>query len=69
MKCNMHIGNKPYGNKVTIRRKFVPIKFSITGENQFVNAAVKLPFTTNKVIGLLTTSSLVNPCIDEGLPP
>lgn len=46
-----------------VKRRFVPITFTVNREDQFLNAAVKLPFTSNKVIGVLTCSK-VNPCKD-----
>ncbi|GAA4277018.1 hypothetical protein [Aquimarina mytili] len=61
MKCRIQLGNKEDSKGVIVRRKFVPIQFKITRENQFVNASAKLPFTTNKVIGVLTTKQ-VNTC-------
>ncbi len=68
MKCKIQLNNKQGSNGVIVRRKFVPIQFKITRENQFVNATAKLPFTTNKVIGLLTTKR-VNTCTKEPFAP
>ncbi|MBL0685304.1 hypothetical protein [Aquimarina mytili] len=61
MKCKIETYNKEDGKSVIVRRKFVPIQFKITKENQFVNASAKLPFTTSKVIGVLTVKK-VNTC-------
>ncbi|OED38574.1 hypothetical protein AB832_04490 [Flavobacteriaceae bacterium (ex Bugula neritina AB1)] len=70
MKCVLHTNNKNNPKELIVRRKFVPIKLISIGENQFLNAGTKLPYTTAKVIGLLTTSKVIGPpCIDEGLPP
>ncbi len=70
MKCVIHSNNKNGSKELIVRRKFVPIKLIIKGENQFLNAGTKLPFSTAKVIGLLTTSKVIGPpCIDEELPP
>ncbi len=67
MKCKIQLSNKQGSKGVIVRRKFVPIQFKITRENQFVNAAAKLPFTTNKVIGLLTCSK-AHACADQDVP-
>ncbi len=69
MKCNTDKYNKKDPQGVIVRRKFVPIKFSIHRENQFLNAGTKLPYTTAKVIGVLTTSTIHNKCNDLPLPP
>ncbi|MBQ0733926.1 hypothetical protein [Aquimarina celericrescens] len=67
MKCKIHTHNKKEAKAVIVRRKFVPIRFKITRENQFVNAAAKLPFSSNAVIGMLTTNQ-VNYCSDAPVP-
>lgn len=67
MKCKIHTHNKKEAKAVIVHRKFVPIRFKITRENQFVNAAAKLPFTSNGVIGMLTTNK-VNSCSDAPVP-
>ncbi|GAA4273626.1 hypothetical protein U6A24_18350 [Aquimarina gracilis] len=67
MKCKIHMGNKRETKAVIVRRKFVPIQFKITRENQYVNAEAKLPFTSNAVIGMLTTNK-VNACSDVPVP-
>ncbi|WP_271785361.1 hypothetical protein [Aquimarina algiphila] len=64
MKCLIHSGNKEHTEGLIIRRKFVPLKFTIHRENQFLNAAAKLPFTTNAVIGILKTSNVQIKCSD-----
>ncbi|WP_271785289.1 hypothetical protein [Aquimarina algiphila] len=64
MKCLIHLGNKQDANGLVIRRKFVPIKLTIHRENQFLNAEAKLPFATNAVIGILTTSNVQKKCSD-----
>ncbi len=69
MKCIIDSGNKEDKKGVIVRRKFVPLKFTIHRENQFLNAAVKLPFTTAKVIGVLTTSNSQKPCSDTPILP
>ncbi|KAA1244524.1 hypothetical protein [Aquimarina sp. RZ0] len=68
MKCIIHNENNKGGSATIVRRKFVPIKFTIERENQFLNAAAKLPFTTTKVNALLTTSEVQKPCNDTPLP-
>lgn len=67
MKCILKENNKSGNDSVVIRRKFVPIQFNIERENQFVNASVKLPFSTAKVVGVLTTHK-VTPCKDTPFP-
>ncbi len=67
MKCKIDSDNKEHPEGLVVRRKFVPLKFTIQRENQFLNAEAKLPFTTNKIIGVLTCSK-VNSCTDEGIP-
>ncbi len=68
MKCFSRLYNKEGSNPVIVRRKFVPIRFQITRENQYVNATAKLPFTFNTLIGLLTTSK-AEPCNETSYPP
>ncbi|WP_062055995.1 hypothetical protein [Aquimarina longa] len=68
MKCKINSDNKKHPTGVIVRRKFVPLKFTIHRKNQFLNAGAKLPFTSSKVIGLLTTAT-VAPCIATELPP
>ncbi len=64
MKCKIDSDNKEHTEGLIVRRKFVPLKFTIHRENQFLNAEAKLPFTTNKIIGILTCSK-VDSCIEE----
>ncbi len=68
MKCKIDSDNKKYANGLIVRRKFVPLKFTIHRENQFLNAEAKLPFTTNAVIGILTTSNSERKCSDDSRP-
>lgn len=68
MKCIVKEKNKG-GNATIVRRKFVPIKFTIQRENQFLNAGAKLPFATSKVQALLVTSKLENKCSDLPIIP
>ncbi|WP_103072269.1 hypothetical protein [Aquimarina sediminis] len=68
MKCQIDINNKKGDDTVIVRRKFVPIKFNIHRENQFLSAASKLPFTTSKVIGVLTTTNVKKQCSDTPFP-
>ena len=65
MKCLIKTDN----NTSIVRRKFVPIRFKIERENQFINASAKLPFSTAKVVGVLTTVNGKKPCSDDPLPP
>ncbi len=58
MKCKIETYNKQEDKGVIVHRKFVPIPLKITRENQFINASAKLPFTTAKVIGVLTTQKV-----------
>ena len=69
MKCLINTADKQEQNRIIVRRKFVPIKFTVQREGQFLNAGAKLPFATSKVNGLLVTSKVEDPCVDEGLPP
>lgn len=52
------------GERKIVKRRFIPLTFTVDYEGQFLNAAAKLPFTSNKVIGVLTCSK-VNPCNDS----
>ena len=62
--------NKSTKGTVIVRRKFVPIKFTIERGNQFLSAGAKLPFfTTSKVVGLLTSTEVDAKCNDQPLPP
>lgn len=67
MKCVIHTGNKEQGGGVIVRRKFVPIQFKIERANQFINASAKLPFTSAKIVGVLTTSK-VSSCNKDPFP-
>ncbi|MBQ4818875.1 hypothetical protein [Aquimarina sp. MMG016] len=70
MKCIIKGGNnKSTYDTVIVRRKFVPIKFIIERENQFLNAGTKLPFATTKVNALLVTSKVKKSCVDKELLP
>ena len=68
MECKNDLDNKMQQSGVIVRRKFVPIKFSIHKENQFVSAGAKLPFTANRILGVLTTTT-ISPCTDTAVPP
>lgn len=67
MKCKVDIENGVNDTGIIVKRRFIPIPMTIEREGQFMNASTKLPFTANKVIGILTTSKVDKPCIDT--PP
>ncbi|WP_299187639.1 hypothetical protein [uncultured Aquimarina sp.] len=70
MKCIIkRENNKKDNNGLIVRRKFVPIKFTIQRENQFLNAGAKLPFTAAKVNALLVTSKVEKKCSDSPITP
>lgn len=69
MKCRIDQDNKERSQGLIVRRKFVPLKFSILRENQFLNAGTKLPFTSCKLIGMLIGAKVTDPCIDMPAPP
>jgi len=56
------------GKHLIVKRRFIPLTFTVDSEKQFLNASAKLPFTANKVIGVLTCSN-TSPCNDTSQTP
>lgn len=58
MKCREMIRQEQSESTKLIKRRFVPLRVLVQSPGQFVTAQVKLPFKTDKIVGVLVTSRL-----------
>ena len=68
MKCTVTIEEGEVRRKV-VRRRFIPLRITVEGLGQYVEKEVKLPFTVNRIVGLLSVVRADRPCREESPPP